>query len=457
MRSIRFLVPAVPVLLTLVLGTLSSCGRDTKTLQPAPPNDDPVVFDDTFGDGVDYQAFANSKVDAVSIVTNEKYAGEASMRVEVPAPGHPTDWFAGGAFTVGLARDLSRYNALTFWAKASKESFLDVAGLGNDNTGTSKYEAKVQALPLTTDWAMFTIPVPVPEKLSNERGLFFFAEGGENDEGHEIWFDEVRFDSVTTITNPRPRMISRAQTAIVGQSVEISDTQTIFDVNGQGMVVEHSPGYFTFFSSDDNVVSVNGEQILVVGPGSAEITAQLGSLAAAGKVTVTAIQPPASPAPTPALPAADVISLFSLAYTNVPVDTWSADWDAADVTDILVQNDDIKAYTNLVFAGIEFTSNTVDASAMTHFHMDLWVPEGDTFKIKLVDFGADGAYAGGDDSEHEITLGEGSAPPVTTGSWIGIDVPLSEFTGLTARAHLAQLIISGNTETAFVDNVYFHK
>jgi hypothetical protein len=44
------------------------------------------------------------------------------------------------------------------------------------------------------------------------------------------------------------------------------------------------------------------------------------------------------------------------------------------------------------------------------------------------------------------------------GSWVSLDIPLSDFTGLTTRAHIAQLIYvepSGNN-TVYVDNVYFH-
>ncbi|HSL88193.1 MAG TPA: hypothetical protein VK870_02705 [Ignavibacteriaceae bacterium] len=170
---------------------------------------------------------------------------------------------------------------------------------------------------------------------------------------------------------------------------------------------------------------------------------------------------PTSPAPTPTFPAADVISLFSNAYTNVPVDTWSAVWDQADVADIQISGNDTKLYTNLVFAGIEFISQTVDATTMTHFYMDIWTPDPTTlpsvFRIKLVDFGADGAFGGGDDVEHELTFNANSTPALQTGNWIRLDIPLANFTGLTTKGHLAQLIISGDPNTIYVDNILFHK
>jgi hypothetical protein len=90
--------------------------------------------------------------------------------------------------------------------------------------------------------------------------------------------------------------------------------------------------------------------------------------------------------------------------------------------------------------------------------MDVWTPDPTSapavFKIKLVDFGADGTWQGGDDTEHEITLGEST---MNTGSWVSIEIPLTDFVNLTTKAHLAQLIISGDPNTVYIDNVYLHR
>ena len=170
-------------------------------------------------------------------------------------------------------------------------------------------------------------------------------------------------------------------------------------------------------------------------------------------------QPPEEPetaAPTPTYAAESVISLFSDAYTNVTVDTWSADWDNAVVSDVLIDGNNTKLYTSMVFAGIEFISETIDASSMDFFHLDVWTPdaiaEGISLNVKLVDFGADGAYGGGDDVEHEISYGSGT---MTSEQWVSLDIPMDDFTGLTTQGHLAQLIFSGGLTTLYVDNIYF--
>ena len=55
------------------------------------------------------------------------------------------------------------------------------------------------------------------------------------------------------------------------------------------------------------------------------------------------------------------------------------------------------------------------------------------FRIKLVDFGADAAFGGGDDKEHELSF-----TPIIAG-WNSFDIPLTDFVGLTTTGHIAQL------------------
>jgi hypothetical protein len=169
--------------------------------------------------------------------------------------------------------------------------------------------------------------------------------------------------------------------------------------------------------------------------------------------------PPPAPATPPTAAAADVIALFSDAYTPVTVDTWRTDWSDATLADFDIGTDHVKKYSNLAYAGVEFFRTApVDATAMTHFHLDVWIPDVTTFRVKLVDFGADGAFGGGDDVEHELAFDGASTPAMIAGAWVGLDIPLATFANLTTRAHLSQLIVSSSSRaTAYVDNVYFHR
>ena len=97
--------------------------------------------------------------------------------------------------------------------------------------------------------------------------------------------------------------------------------------------------------------------------------------AAASGQDVAGATIPSTAAPAPVIPPAEVISLFSAAYDDVPVGSWSADPDEASVADGEAGGDAAKHYTDLRVATIDFGNTPVDASAMTHVHMDLWTPD----------------------------------------------------------------------------------
>ena len=456
--TLRNSISLVTLSLLMALSA-GGCSRDTGTLLEATASPNPIVFDDDFSEGLEFQAFEYSDQYALNMNFDVVYRGSASLIVNVPAPGA----FAGGAFVTYAGRDLSSYNALTFWAVATRTDTLDIVGFANNNSGNSLYEASWSTIPVGTAWKKYTVPIPYPPRLVFEQGLFFFAETVESrNTGYQIWFDDIMFENVDNISNPRPSMTTETIEPYVGSRVSVNGTRTVFKVDDKDMTVEHLPGYFTFTSSDEDVAAIEDNQIVVKSVGTATITAKLDTVTVDGVVTLNTTAAPTTPAPTPTESPADVISLFSNAsgYVNFPVDTWAAPWSGAsqEVEDILVAGDDVKVYTNLTYAGIDFGTQTLDVSGMTHFRMDIWVPSGTYFKVKLVDFGEDGEYGGAPDAEHELTFNATSTPPLVTGQWITLDKSLEEdYVGLVTREHMAQIIISGNTKTVYVDNIYFHR
>ena len=267
------------------------------------------------------------------------------------------------------------------------------------------------------------------------------------------------FASVGTITNPRPVMGTATETTFVGGTVGVYNTSVTFDVGRDDVVVNHLPAYFDYTSSDELVATVSNGTITAVGGGTATVTAKLDTVDVEGAVTVNVLGAPAGPAPAPTVPSGDVISLFSDVYDDVTVDTWHAPWQysTGEVVDFMIDGDNVKVYTDLNFAGIEFVSETIDGTGMTHFHMDVWAPSGGLFLVKLVDFGDDGAWGGAPDSEGELMFNGGTTPPFVSGQWSSLEIPMVDF-GLATVAHLAQLVISSSdVSTVIVDNVYFHR
>jgi hypothetical protein len=403
-------------------------------------------------------------VTAFDVDTEVKYRGSSSMKFAVPDAGDPQGAYAGGSYFTSVGRDLTGYDALTFWAKASKSATIDVVGFGND-FGESKHLTVLRDVQVNSNWQKFIIPIPNPSKLTQERGMFFYSEGPEDGLGYTFWIDEVKFEKLGTIAHPKAAILDgqdQVFTSEIGQKLNIGGCKATFNMpTGIDQSVDAAPAYFDFSSSNTSIATVSSlGEVSVVDSGTAVITARLGSIEAAGSMTINSsgqAEGPTTPAPTPTVSADSVISLFSNAYTNVQVDTWDTGWQfsTAEVSDLQVAGNDTKRYRSLNFVGIEFSSQTINATAMTHFHLDIWTPDPTdlpkAFKVLLVDFGANGTFGG--DTQHELSF---TRPTLVSNEWVSLDIPLSSFAGLVNRAHLAQLVLSGDVPNVYVDNVYFY-
>ncbi|MBC8756397.1 T9SS type A sorting domain-containing protein [Kordia sp. YSTF-M3] len=167
---------------------------------------------------------------------------------------------------------------------------------------------------------------------------------------------------------------------------------------------------------------------------------------------------PTSAAPTPPARAPqNVISLFSNAYTNTTIETWNASFDDSVSEDVVAFGDDIKKITFTNFIGVEFTNNRIDASTMSHFHMDFWTDNpdlvGKVFNSKFSQWGGTSSEV----SAMELNINGGTTPPLATGTWVSIDVEIAtSFSNNLTRDDLAQFLITSNLGVVYVDNIYFH-
>lgn len=465
MRYTIYNLSRLSVAALLIMWT-SGCERDLSGLdQPTNPAI-PEVFIDAFSGGLQYAAFGGSVVTAFDVDNTIYYSGGASMRIAVPDVGDPRGSYAGGVYFTSGPRDLSQFTALTFWARASQPITLDVVGLGND-LDINRFDASINGYQVNSNWNKYIIPIPDPSRLTAERGMFYFAEGPENERGFTLWFDEVKYEALGTLSEPRARIfdgVDVIREAENGDEFTIPAIVTFNLPNGQDQDVNASAAYFSFESSDPSVATVDESGVVqVLGSGTATITARLGDVPAVGSVTVTstgAAVRPATPAPAPVQEAGDVISIYSDAYDDVIVDFYNGFWEFSSTLDdrFMIGTDEMIRYNMLNFVGIQFTQPTIDVTDMTHFHIDIWTPEDtalpNTFKVLLVDLGPDGTFDGGDNTSHELTF---TAPTLQSEQWVSLDIPLSDFTGLTTRSNLAQIVLSGELSTVYVDNMYFYR
>ncbi|UCC25094.1 MAG: Ig-like domain-containing protein [Gemmatimonadales bacterium] len=453
--------------ITATLGTTTSAGAVTVQTGAGLVG---LVFGDDFGEAVDFQAFAGSKTDAVQLDDTEAYQGSRSLKIAIPVPTDPSGSYAGGAFTTTELRDLTTYNALTFWAKAATPATLNVAGIGNDNTGTSLYTAETGGFALTAEWRRFVVPIPLPEKLDQEAGLFFFAEGAENDQANTFWFDEIQFEDLAELGAPAPAVATKTVNLGVGEATQADGTVT-FPAGGQDVVMSAAPSYFTWSSSNPAVATVSSTGLItMVAEGSAEITATLGAVAATGSVTVqttTSAVPPSAPAPDPTQDAANVISIYSDSYTDV-ANAGFAQYGAAafEEVDVAGSGNSALKYTFVGGGGGNFQvlelggANQIDAAAagMTNFRFDLYFPNelnaSSEFLLKLVDIPAGGF------TEAQIRVDASSSPAIAQGSWLSFDFTLTELAGLGlgGTGNIQQVVFDLlNSGEVYVDNLYLYK
>ncbi|NQW63871.1 MAG: Ig-like domain-containing protein, partial [Deltaproteobacteria bacterium] len=419
-----------------------------------------LVFGDDYGPGVSFAPFGGSN-NAVSIDTAEFAAGSASFRIDVPAGG-----YTGGALVAGRPASLVDFNAVTFWAKASRPATLNTVGFGNDSAD-NYLQTEERNVALGTEWVKFTLPIVAADRLTAVAGLFHFAEG--SDEGaYTIWLDEISYETLDTIGAASGSFGTAALDLTVAQTARANGLVATVDVAGAPITIFPAAPFFDWISSNTAAATVDGSGLVTaVGGGSATITATLEGAAVGGSLSITVVDGPATAAPTPTTPAGDVIaSIYSGAYPAAPVDTFRTPWSAAVQSNETIAGDETLVYSSLDFVGIEFTgANSIDATAAEFVHFDIWSPNATGFGVKLVDFGADNGYDGGDDSQAQIDLSSASTPPLTTSGWVSYDLPLSAFVsaGLTNRAHLSQLILVGRVDgvpgvaSAYIDNFYFYR
>ncbi len=462
------------ILAMMLLFIAIGCEREiSEDAFPATFDTTAEVFTDNFvGLGSDfYFPFADSKLDAFSVDNKVGFESDASYRVDVPNASDPTGNYAGAILRIeGSGRDLTGYDALTFYAKASQGVVLSEVGFGQDFLDNA-FQISASGLAIGTNWTKFTLPIPDASRLVQERGVFWYADGTEdtNSQGYTLWFDEIRFENLGTIGQARPKVNNGEDAVIesfVGATTRITGlTETFNLADGQDMTINVAGGYYSFSSSDPSVATVDAAGLvsIVGGPGSATITAKLGDMDAQGSLTVVS-KGAFTPAPAPTRDDNSVISIFSDVYFNAPVDFYNGFYLPFQTTtsnDFAVNGDNILNYENFNFVGIEFNQNvpTINGKLATHFHMDVFVPgtipSNADLRIAMVDFGGDGSFGGDDDTSifEDFQLGS------TADQWISLDMDLSS---LNPKTNLGQIVLSGDgpgTPPAnfYADNLYFYR
>lgn len=164
-----------------------------------------------------------------------------------------------------------------------------------------------------------------------------------------------------------------------------------------------------------------------------------------------AVAGPTGPAPTPTVAAPNVASIYSDTYSPATTADWNPVWDSDNVIDLMISGNNTRKITGGGFLGIDFSGSThLNLTNATKMHMDVWVDalnDGWVFNPKVVDFGGGAAEA----SSVIYSINAGTTPTLVPGQWNSLDITL---TG--TRSDIAQVVITSNIPTFYVDNFYFY-
>ena len=170
-----------------------------------------------------------------------------------------------------------------------------------------------------------------------------------------------------------------------------------------------------------------------------------------------AIPTPTNNAPTPTRPADSVLSMYnsSQTYADHPGINWHAGWSGSAERNFTITNppgSSVMYLPGLSYVGVEFYDpNQIDTTGYSALHFDVWSLDANQIAVELVSLNP--------------TIG----PQVyvslsTTQQWVGVDIPLSQFSAANSAlvlSHLQQMLWIDNggsgmqNGTFYVDNIYF--
>lgn len=194
--------------------------------------------------------------------------------------------------------------------------------------------------------------------------------------------------------------------------------------------------------SDATATTVITDATALPGTTSVEVTSQDGTVTQTYAVSFV-YSLPSTGAALPMHGSLDVLSVYSDAYTTNIATNLNPGWGQATIfSEEVIGTDNVLKYENLNYQGTEYTSS--DVTAMEYLHLDYWTADATALEFYLI--------AGGENS-YNISTEEG----ITTGEWVGVDIPLSYYAEAGRDLTSAIQFKTTGNGTLFIDNMYFWK
>jgi hypothetical protein len=144
-------------------------------------------------------------------------------------------------------------------------------------------------------------------------------------------------------------------------------------------------------------------------------------------------------APTTAIPAGSV-TIYSDAASVTGFDS-CPNWGQATVChgEVTIAANKSLWYSALNYEGLDWAANPQNVSSKGKLHIDFWTPDLTSVKVSIISAG----------KENAVTQA------LTTGSWNGVDIDLSNYTVPDLTAIIQIKLESTTPGTLYVDNIYF--
>ncbi len=374
--------------------------------------------------------------------------------------------FDPGTGNIVLAYPNFNYQGIEY---ATPENRLDISameylhvdiwvdGTFNPNVFVISSGAEI-AHPITNTGAAtwISVDIPVAGITGDLAGAFQFKFDGGNGTTDAIYVDNLYFWK-NAVSTENDATLSDLQ--VDGETISGFSSSILTYTVGLAEGTTTAPQITTATPTQTNASASITQATSVPGDATVEVTAQDGTTKKTYTVSF-AITTPGTAAPTPpARNTEDVVSIFSDAYTDISVETFSAAFDDSEVEDVTIDGNAAKKISFGNFIGVEFLNDRADLTAMTHFHIDFWTGatelDGKVFNQKLSNW----STGDGEANALELPINTGTNPAIVSKTWVSVDVALDSFTPIngSARDGIAQFLITSNLGEVFVDNIYFYK
>ena len=284
---------------------------------------------------------------------------------------------------------------------------------------------------VTGSWQSIDIPLSV--YTANLDRVFQFKTVGNG----TVYLDNLYFWKATS-----------AQSTDISLSALTVDGNSIagFEATSTSYSVELPAGTTTVptvaaTTTDTNASAVVTAATSIPGTTTIAVTAQDGVTTSTISIAFSVASTPptgSSAAPTPNKAPADVISVYSDAYTNINADL-NPNWgQQTQTTEVQIDGNNTLEYANLNYQGMQYAVS--DVSAMEYVHLDYKTADATALDFYLI--------------SQNPTVENPYSIAIVTGGWQSIDIPLSVYTANLDRVFQFKTVGNG---TVYLDNLYFWK